>query len=468
MAGPSHGPCSTTPIDSAAMERIGLAAIQALTASLSCSVDPAVESTVLRVLLQLTVIILTARLLSIVFRLLGQPSVVGEIIGGLLLGPSFFGRFFPGAFQAVFDPALDPLFNVISQIGLVLLLFLIGLEFDFGHLRQKGKAAWLISWTGILLPFVTGYALGVWMHSALALGVSRVGFCLFMGTAMSITAIPILGRIMMELNLTRSSVGAVTITAAAFDDASGWIILAAISTLVRSGFDVGTTLGMAGMTIGFCLAMMYVVRPALIRLISLAFARTGGNPGYHTLAVVLAVLFVCSIATNLIGIFSIFGAFLLGAILSDQGKFREWINANMQKFVTVFFLPVFFTFTGLRTDVGTLESPTLWFFAALVLFVAVAGKFGGCTVAARFGGFSWRSSACIGVMMNTRALMELIVINVGYELGVVPRSVYVMLVIMAVVTTLMATPVLLRASRGTELAPLIRASPFVQSRWRAT
>lgn len=430
------------------------------TSHLLASVHPNVEATVLRVLIQLTVIILSARLLSLVFRRLGQPAVVGEIVGGLMLGPSFFGHLFPSAFRAVFDPSLDPIFNVISQIGLVLLLFLIGLEFDFSHLRQKGKAAWAISGTGILLPFVSGYALGQWMHAAMQLDVSRAGFSLFMGAAMSITAIPVLGRILIDLNLTRTAVGAITIAAAAFDDASGWIVLAAISALVRAGFDPWRTVVMVLTTAGFCAAMVLVVRPILRRMIATAFARTGGNPGYNTLAMVLAILFLCSIATNLIGIFSIFGAFLLGAILSGEEQFRKWMDGNLQKFVTVFFLPIFFTFTGLRTDVGSLASLPLWGFAAAVLLVAIAGKFGGCAIAARAGGFPWRQSACIGVLMNTRGLMELIVVNVGYELGVVPRSVYAMLVVMAVITTLMATPCLLVLARTTELAPFIATSPF--------
>jgi Kef-type K+ transport system membrane component KefB len=214
------------------------------------------------------------------------------------------------------------------------------------------------------------------------------------------------------------------------------------------------------LTAGYALFMIFVARPLLRKAIRWEMRRGDGKIGLSALAVFFAILFLCAIATNLIGIFAIFGAFLLGAVLSDEHEFRAAMADQLRNFVTVFFLPIFFTFTGLRTNIGTLDSGQLWMFAALVSGLAVLGKFGGCGVAAWFGGFSLREAACIGTMMNTRALMELIVINVGFELHVIPASVFCMLVMMAVLTTIMTTPILLRLMPGTELEPYISQTPF--------
>lgn len=431
------------------------------------------EAMLLVVLIQLSIIIVSARIGAVIARRLGQPAVVGEIIAGLILGPSVCGHLFPEMWTRVFDPSVDTVFRVIAQLGLILLLFLIGLEFDFRHLRTSGRSSVAVSIAGIVLPFGLGWLLAHWMHPQLepVLGADGVlgpvdvqGFSLFMGTAMSITAIPILGRIMMELNIHRSRIGALTITAAAVDDAVGWIILAAVSAMVRSRFEFTSTLLMMAETVAFALGMFFVVRPLLRRFARFSLRRGESEIGLNSMAVLLVVVFLCAIATNLIGIFAIFGAFVLGAVLSDEEKFRDAVVRNLRGFVTVFFLPIFFTYTGLRTDVGTLDSAAMWGLAALVSGVAVVGKFGGCSAAAWLTGNSWRESACIGIMMNTRALMELIVVNVGYELGVIPRSVFCMLVLMAVLTTVMTTPVLVPMARGTDLRPLIEGSGFLRRR----
>jgi Kef-type K+ transport system membrane component KefB len=424
------------------------------------SVDPGVESVLLTVLTQLMVIILAARVFAWVFRKLGQPSVVGEIAAGLMLGPSVLGKFFPAASAMVFDPAVKPVFSVLSQVGLIFLLFLIGLEFDFSHLRARSRAAVLISVMGIVPPFALGWLLAQWLHPHLEMAVDPRGFALFMGTAMSITAIPILGRMMMELNITRTRIGAITITAAAVDDATGWIILAAISAMVRAGFDLWLSVRMFALTVGFAALMIFVVRPLLRRWIRSALRRGDGELGLNSLAILVVIIFLGAIATNVIGIFAIFGAFIVGSVLSDEHEFRAAVTRQLRNFVTVFFLPIFFTYTGLNTDIGTLGTPTLWLFAAAVSLVAIAGKFGGCSIAAWASGFSLREAGCIGIMMNTRALMELIVINVGYELKVIPPSVFCMLVMMALLTTVMTTPILLRLQRNTELEPWVADSSF--------
>jgi Kef-type K+ transport system membrane component KefB len=438
---------------------------QPMTLLLLGSTDPGVESVLLTVLVQLVVIILGARLFAVLFRKLGQPSVVGEIAAGLVLGPSVLGKLLPDVSAMIFVPTVKPVFHVLSQLGLIFLLFLIGLEFDFSHLRARGRAAVSISVTGVVLPFALGWGLGQVLYPRLNAPegwppLDPRGFALFMGTAMSITALPTLGRMMMELNITRTRIGAITITAAAVDDATGWIMLAAVGAMVRADFDVLASVTMIGLTVGFAALMVFLARPLLRRWIRFALRRGDGELGLNSLAILVVVVLLCAIATNLIGIFAIFGAFIAGAVLSDEHEFRAAVARQLRNFVTVFFLPIFFTYTGLNTDIGTLETPALWLFAAAVSLAAIVGKFGGCSLAAWFGGFPPRESACIGVMMNTRALMELIVINVGYSLKVIPPSVFCMLVMMALLTTVMTTPILLRLQRGTELESYVAESGF--------
>ena len=428
------------------------------------------EARLAAVLGQLVVIIVAARLAAVAARKLGQPAVVGEILAGLVLGPSVLGHI--PAVQALFHPALPgggdlaDVFTILSQLGLIFLLFLVGLEFDFGHLRTARGASLAISAAGVVAPFTLGCGLAVAMFPTLVRAgtppVSRVGFALFMGTAMSITAIPILGRIMMELNIARTRLGAVTITAAAADDAAGWILLAAVSAMVRGGFDPVRTGLMLAETAAFAAAMVWVAGPPLRAAARRAAA--SGSLSVNGLAVLLAVLFGSAIVTNAIGIFAIFGAFLLGAVLSPEADFRRAAGDRLRDFVTTFFLPIFFTYTGLRTNVSSVGGPVMWAFAAAVSALAVAGKFGGCALAARWCGLSGRESVLVGVMMNTRALMELVVVNVGRDLGVIPPSVFCMLVLMAVLTTVMTSPVLLWGVRGTDLEPLVRRSGFLRAR----
>jgi len=439
------------------------------------------EELLLPILLQLGLIIVVARGFGLLFRRLGQPSVVGEIIAGIVLGPSLLGALFPGISQAIFQPQIhgvDPallevtlgwVLMTLSHLGLILLLFLIGLEFDFHHLKLNGPAALGISISGIAFPFVMGLGLAPLLvrviepHPEAEGPVPVWGFALFLGTALSITALPTLGRIMQELNIIRTRIGAVAISSAAVDDAAGWILLAAVAALVGGNFSAGTTLMMLGQTVAFTALMLVVARPLLQRWARRTLARHGGDLSVTALAVLLVLIFSCSLVTNRIGIFAIFGAFVLGAAFSSEAPFREAVVRRLQDLVTAFFLPIFFTYTGLRTNIGSLADPQLWLFCGMVFAVAVIGKLGGCAIAAQLGGLSWRESACIGTLMNTRGLMGLIVINVGYELKVVPASVFCMLVMMAIATTLMTTPLLLRLAPGTELEPLLKASGFLPS-----
>jgi len=431
-------------------------------------------------LVQLVVIVLAARAGAAVARWLRQPSVVGEIVAGLLLGPSAFGAWFPDLFAAVFrggdasaGGSLEVSLTSFSQVGLVLLLFLIGIEFDFSHVRRQGRLAAGISLAGIAAPFALGYGLALAMAPRLdALGaagsIDSRSFALFLGTAMSITAIPILGRILIEMGMQHTPLGATVVAAAACDDVVGWTLLAAVSALAAGNFEAGRIVGMIAATLGFAAVCVFVVRPLLLPLLERSvrdddLGHAGPRLPLGILSLVLALLFVAAWITSQIGIFAIFGGFLLGASLSGVPKVREALAAHLADFVTVFFLPIFFTFTGLRTTIGSLGTPEAAAWCVAVFAVAVLGKWGGCGLAARLGGMPAGEASCVGVFMNTRALMELIVINVGMDLGVIPPAVYCMLVLMAIGTTLMATPLAARMLRGSQYEPTLVARGFLRA-----
>jgi Kef-type K+ transport system membrane component KefB len=427
--------------------------------------DPThIESLLLGVIVQLILIVGCARAVGALFRYIGQPQVCGEIAAGFILGPSVLGAFFPQAQRMIFDPRASTYICVLSQIGLVFMMFLIGLEFDFGHLAGSSRTALFISSAGIILPFSLGIVLGIWIRSKMNLPVDARGFVLFVATALSITAVPVLGRIMIEFNMTRTRLGTLTITAAAIDDAAGWLLLALVCSIVGSRFHPGRLVLAAVEVVGYLLLMIFVVRPLLLRWIRRAMRDSGGELSLNALAQ-LVVFFLASAAiTNVIGIFAVFGAFVMGGLLYDQAELRAAVNRRMRDFVTVFFLPVFFTYTGLRTDIGSMRGGQVWIICAVVILVAFAGKFGGCGLSAKLSGLTWREAISVGVMMNTRGLMELIVLNTGYDLGIIPRPIFFILVTMAVVTTYTTAPVLRRLIRGTEMQPYFEISPFMQGR----
>ena len=446
-------------------------------ASLPILLAAGAEAALRPLLVQLAVIIMAARLGATVARRLGQPSVVGEIVAGLLLGPSVFGAVAPDLFAVVFrGPAgqgggLEAALTGFSQVGLVLLLFLIGIEFDFSHIRRQGRPAALISLAGVAVPFGLGLGLAVAMAPRLeALGaagsIDPRTFALFLGTALSITAIPILGRILIEMGLQHTALGATVIAAAACDDAVGWTLLATVSAIARGNFEAAAIGRMVAATLVFAAAMLFVVRPLALPVLERALVDDGpGHPRLPLgwLSLLLAALLLAALGTSLIGIFAIFGAFLLGAALSGSPRLRDAVAGHLTDFVTVFFLPIFFTFTGLRTNIGALGTPEAWLWGGAVFAAAVLGKWGGCGLAARLAGMPPREAACVGVLMNTRALMELIVVNVGMDLGVIPPAVYCMLVLMAIGTTLMATPLATRLLRGTPHEAALVARGFLRA-----
>lgn len=290
---------------------------------------------------------------------------------------------------------------------------------------------------------------------------SQTGVALFIGLTLSVTAIPVLGRIMLELNVTRTRLGAVTLAAAGVSDAIGWVLLASVAALVKSNYQLLETLRMAGLTAAFVLVMWFAVRPLLVRYFTYSLRANGGRLSATALTVLLAAVLLSAVATNLIGIFAVFGAFVLGAVLSDQADLHHAATAKLYDVVTSFFVPVFFTYTGLRTDITALHGSAMWFICAAVVVAAAVGKLVGCGLAARVSGFTWKESGIIGAMMNARGLMALIAINLGYELGVVSRSLFCVLVIMALTTTVLTTPLLLWLRKGTEIEGPIAHSGFM-------
>jgi Kef-type K+ transport system membrane component KefB len=418
------------------------------------------ESLFLEVIVQLTLIVGLARVVGALFRRIRQPQVCGEIAAGLALGPSVLGALSPNIQRALFDPAAMGYIDCLSQIGLVFLMFLIGLDFDFRHLARSRRTALSISFAGIVLPFLPGIILGRWMHSEMNLHIDARGFGLFVATALSITAMPVLGRIMLEFNMAGTRVGVLTMTAAAVDDALGWLLLTLVSSIVGSQFHLRRLLLTSVEVVSFLLLMIFVVRPVLQRWVRKMMCDHTGELSMNALTQVIVLILAAAAITNLIGIFSLFGAFTMGGILYDQTEFRAAVNHRLRDFVTVFFLPIFFACTGLRTDVGSMRNGRAWAICAVVVLVASLGKFGGCSFAAKLNGMTWREASIVGTLMNTRGLMELVVLNVGYDLGIIPKPVFFIMVMMALVTTYMAAPLLSRLIPGTEVEPHFEASSF--------
>lgn len=394
-------------------------------------------------LLQLTIIILAGRFGSETAKRFGQSAAVGEIIFGILLGPSLFGKLTPEAFNFVFRSSPPEPIQILSQIGLILLMFQIGLEFDFSHLNERAnrKVVASVASASLILPFVLGLLFGYYSAPILSPEADPLASALFIATALSITALPILGRIMIEFDMTRTPLGVIAISAAAINDVIGWILLALVTTLATSEFESVSFSFKVLMVAAFFIFSWLAIRPLMKRIVHHSSAR-GVQLSNNLLGILLGAVFLSAMVTYKLGIFAIFGGFMMGVILHDEpGLVNAW-KERIGHFVTVFFLPVFFTFTGLRTNIGGLDSLTVWAWCILVILLAVGGKFGGAYLASRWSGLNHYAACVLGIMMNTRALMELIVINVGYDLGVISQNVFTMLVIMAVVTTVVTTPCL--------------------------
>jgi Kef-type K+ transport system membrane component KefB len=402
------------------------------------------ESLLFHVLLQLIVMIAAARLANQFLRRLGQPGVIGEIIAGLLLGPSLFGHLFPEASAFLFAaPGIAAPTTILSQIGLVLLMFQIGTDFEFGHLTHPRNRIGMISIavSSIGVPFALGFFLGESSASYLAPGIDRLTYSLFFGVGLAITAVPILGRILREFDLTSSDIGVVAISAAAVNDVTGWVLLAGISAYASAQFSASAiSVQVAGILLLGTFAW-FVLRRLVHWLLAKMPPDEAGVP-LNLMAIIIPMIFAMGICTYKLGIFTIFGGFLAGLLFHHDRRFVEAWRRQVGQFVLVFFLPVFFTYTGLRTNVLGLTTVSDWSWLALVLAAAIFGKIIPVYVAGRISGFNSQEAAVLGSLMNTRGLMELIVLNIGFDLGFIPQNVFTMLVIMAIVTTVMTGPLL--------------------------
>jgi len=402
------------------------------------------ESLLFHVLLQLIVMIAAARIANQLLRRLGQPGVIGEIIAGLLLGPSLFGHLFPQASAFLFAaPGVGPPTTIISQIGLVLLMFQIGADFEFGHLTQKRNRLGMISIAvcSIGVPFALGFLIGKSTASILAPGIDSLTYSLFFGVGLAITAVPILGRILREFDLTSTEIGVVAISAAALNDVTGWVLLAGISAYASAQFSAGDISLQVGGIVLLGVFSLFVLR-RLVAWLLVKMTLEDGRVPLNLMAIIIPMIFAMGICTYKLGIFTIFGGFLAGLLFHHDRKFVEAWRTQVGNFVLVFFLPVFFTFTGLRTNVLGLTSLSDWSWLAVVLTAAIFGKIIPVYVAGRTSGFNSQEAAVLGSLMNTRGLMELIVLNIGFDMGFIPQNVFTMLVIMAVVTTIMTGPLL--------------------------
>jgi len=420
------------------------------------AVGSGAEEIGLQLLYQLIVILLATRLVTALVRRVGQTDVSGEILAGILLGPSLLGALFPRFMHELFPASTGTIFTGLAQVGLVFLMFQIGLEFEFSkHLSGDRRSIVLISLVGLAVPFTMGYFSAPWFHARLSEPVPLFGFQLFFAVAMSITAIPVLGRILMELGLSHTRTAALTIGAAAIDDVSGWTILGAISLLVKGAFSWGWVVPRVVGLLAYLAIVFFVIRRPLRRAVADHLARYGGMRLTFVPYVVI-LLFVSAAITSNLGVFAIIGGFVIGVALHDDRRFVEEWKRRVSPIVWVFFLPVFFAYTGLRTDIGAIHGWSGVATLLLILAVAFVSKFGGAYVISRLIGEGHRSALTIGVCMNTRGLMELIVLNIGKDLGLLSTDVFSMLVIMALVSTFIATPLVRWLMKGQES----RATPL--------
>jgi Kef-type K+ transport system membrane component KefB len=394
-----------------------------------------------RLFLQLIVIIIAARLCGALAVMVRQPAVVGEIIAGILLGPSLLGWAWPGFFQFVFPANSLGSLRLFSQIGVCLFMFVVGMELELPQLKRQARTAVLVSQACILFPFLLGMACALHLFPAFAGPATTFpAFALFIGVSMSITAFPVLARILEERGLTKSPLGVTALICAAMNDVSAWCILALVVAIAKA-----RSLGAAGFSIAlvvvFVAVMLFWIKPCLPRLLDRALKRDG-NPGNGVMAGVVAFVFASALATDVMGIHALFGSFLAGVVMPARNGFRELLRMRLEHFSGAFLLPLFFAFVGLRTQIGSFNDTSGWLICAGLIVIATVGKLGGAMFTARLTGASWIDSFALGALMNTRGLVELIALNIGYDLGILSPRIFAMLVIMALVTTCMTGPLL--------------------------
>ncbi|WP_313186049.1 cation:proton antiporter [Sphingobacterium siyangense] len=389
-------------------------------------------------LAQIVTIIIAARIMGWICIKIKQPVVIGEMLAGIILGPSLLGLYFPEFSHTLFPVESLSNLQFLSQIGLILFMFIIGMELDLNVLRNKAHDAVVISHASIVIPFTLGISLAYFLYLFHPpTNVEFLSYSLFIGISMSITAFPVLARIIQERGLQKSKLGAMAITCAAADDITAWCILAVVIAIVKAG-DFASALYTIGLAVAYVLIMIKIVRPFLMRVGEVKGSKEALSK--PVVAIFFIVLLLSAYATEVIGIHALFGAFMAGAIMPEGSRFRTAFIEKIEDVSTLLLLPLFFVYTGLRTQIGLLNDPQLWMITVGIILVAVIGKFAGSTLAARFVGQSWKDSLSIGALMNTRGLMELIVLNIGYDLGVLSAELFSMMVVMALVTTFMTGP----------------------------
>ena len=422
-----------------AIRSAGLRLEPAVTAP--AAIGQAVESTnaLFHLLLALAVIIVTARLVGHLFRLIDQPLVMGELVGGIILGPSLLGRLAPGVSGRLLPPDIAPFLSVHAQLGVILYMFLVGLELDLRAIRHQGRATIAISHASILLPFLLGSGLALALYPEYAgSAVSFTVFALFIGVSMSVTAFPVLARILTDRGISKSRMGTIALTCAAVGDATAWCLLAMVVSIAEArARNAALTIAL---TIAFVVLVLKVALPVVHRIVerlerSPALTPTG-------LSIVLAAVLASAVATEFIGIHALFGAFLFGAIIPSGTRIASDLRDRLEGVVSVLFLPVFFAFTGMRTEIGLFGGAANWLLCGVIILTACAGKFGGSLAASRLVGLGWRDSTALSVLMNTRGLVELIVLNIGLDLNIISPQLFAMLVLMALVTTFLTSPLL--------------------------
>jgi Kef-type K+ transport system membrane component KefB len=400
--------------------------------------------------LQVAVVLFVSRTVGMLFRRLGQPQVVGEMAAGILLGPSLLGWAAPGISKFIFPASSLGYLNALSQIVLVFFMFLVGVSLNPKEFREHGHTAILTSHASIILtshasiatPFCLGSALALLLYPRLShTGIPFTNFALFMGSAMSITAFPVLARILTERNLLSSRMGTLSISCAAVDDVTGWCILAYIVALVRIQSAAVSLWTMIAGAITYILVMIVGVKRLLL-LFEKLFRRRG-RITENALSMMIVLALASALTTERLGIHSLFGAFFFGAILPKSADFTLALRLKLESMTTAALLPLFFAYSGLRTSINMVHG-TLWIYTLLVIAVAVAGKFGGSMLAARMSGASWTDASALGILMNTRGLMELVALNIGLDIGIISPTVFTMMVLMALVTTFMTSPLLVR------------------------
>jgi Kef-type K+ transport system membrane component KefB len=391
--------------------------------------------------LQIAVILVVCRVTGSLFRLIRQPRVVGEMFAGILLGPSVLGWLAPRLSAALFPPASLGHLNALSQVGLIIFMFLVGMGINPSELQKQGHTAVLTSHVSISFPFMLAAFLALYLYPRISdESVPFMSFALFMGAAMSITAFPVLARILAEQNMLQSRLGTVAIACAAVDDVTGWCILAYIIAMIRAVNSASSIWLTAGGVVAFALIMIFGVRP-LLRRFETTYRRQGAlseNP----LALMLLLVLASALCTEWLGIHLLFGAFLLGAIMPKEQEFVSYVTERLQPVIVILLLPLFFAFTGLRTSIGLINGPEMWIYFGFILLVATVGKLGGSTLACRLTGMPLRESVGLGALMNTRGLMELVILNIGLDVKVISPALFSMMVMMALVTTFMTSPIL--------------------------